>query len=452
MSKKAKEVEEAAPKFKQPWQGFLTFATVFILAYLTYIWLLHPVWGLLTKMVQMNAFVAYGIFSIFGMGDLGLLLSLNNPSYMILYPLGYIMNWVSFFVFCIVWFIAIAFLARPFTPSTSRLRKQPLAGIITLVLSVVFAAITWYILGVVFKWKAMEMTLLGTIGFLIFPIWVTLFAYWPFVPKKPGTHSLIRGAIYVTLSWFITFIINWIISIRTWSNSLAVSGTMYFLGYPLEPLTPTEPYYFWISILLGIIVAFSVISQLNLFPNMPQPKRGIVNFIIGVVVGLILWLVITMVLGNSSQTIMSPAGGLITFPYVDHGAVAAYLAFPLLTLLAGQLTFAMWPWARWGTKGTWIWIIAAFIIGTIVFYIVMVSPLGLASSITGANLITSTSGLQTLYLAALASGDALKYWVLLAYFEGLGAYIGKALMASWILSVFIFYLLIYEGFEHWPWK
>jgi len=497
MSKKAKEVVEAAPKFHQPWQGFLSFSVVVILAYVTYTWFLHPVWGLLTRMATSNAFVAYSVMSSIypQFGSFALLASINNPNLTTVYPLGYLENWVSFFVFCIVWFVAIALLARPFTPPTSRLRKQPWGGLLILVLSMIFAFITWYILGVVFHWKAVEMALLGTVGFLVFPIWVTLFGYWPFVPKRAGTHAMVRGAIYITLSWVFTFLLNWIIENRVWSNSMGVAFTQYLLGNPLSALTPLEPYYFWISILLSIIVANTAISQLNLMPTMTQPMRGLVSFILGIVLGLIIWGIVTLAVGPSYQTVpLSPIAvpalpsppfpavfsvadfsPIASFPYINHGAVAAFLAFPLVTLLFGNLTFGMWPWARWGKWGNLIWVIMAFIIGTIVFFIMMVWP-GWANTITGANIVNPASGLMTLELVPWAVGILLfqalgaipapfipvATMVVVSYFftgastvilmEGTAAVLGTSLLASWILTVLIFYLLAYEGFEHWPMK
>nr|MDO8081294.1 hypothetical protein [Candidatus Freyarchaeota archaeon] len=240
-----------------------------------------------------------------------------------------------------------------------------------------------------------------------------------------------------------------------WGNALPVTWTMYQTGNVLQPLTPTEPYDFWVSILLAVIVGATIISQLNLFPNMAQPKRGLVNFILAIIAGLILWGIITLILGNSSQSVMmaDPAPWVFTFPYVNHGAVSAYLAFPLVTLLAGQLTFQMWPWAKYGNKAGLILVIVAFIVGSIVYWIIMVGPWGLAGAITGGNLITAMSGMRTEYLYYLAiPSDMLFYWPDMLWSEGFATFIGHALMFAWILTVLIFYLLAYEGFEHWPWK
>ncbi|MEM3512284.1 MAG: hypothetical protein QXY80_06495, partial [Candidatus Jordarchaeales archaeon] len=42
----------AAPKFKQPWDGLLSFFTFFIWAYIVLQVFVHPVWGVATKMVR----------------------------------------------------------------------------------------------------------------------------------------------------------------------------------------------------------------------------------------------------------------------------------------------------------------------------------------------------------------------------------------------------------------
>lgn len=490
MSKKAAAVVEAEPKFKQPWQGFLSFGTIFILAYVSLQWFFHPVWGIFTRMAQMNAAIAFWASYLQGLQKIALILSINNPNYTLVYPMGYIINWVSFFIFCIVWFITIGVLARSFTPSTSRLRKQPWQGIIIMALSMIFAFITWYILGVVMKWGALDMILLGTIGFAIFPIWATLFHYWPFA-TRPTMNVMVRGAIYAIISWVIVFLIRGIIVMLIWRNPIATVNTMYMAGNPLVPLTPTEPYDIWGSVFFSIIFGSTIMSTLNLFPKLAQPKRGLVNFILAIVVGLILWGIIAIAIGNSYSSIIYevPIGSanypiVFTFPYVAHSNITAFLTFPLITLLAGQFTFNMWPWIKYGAKAPLMLVIAGFIIGTIVYYIIMVSPLHLASAITGANLLLGMGGTETLATSYLTMIPFLYYWInvtvagvnpaivpllnavlyqtvkvlgtayasFLVYFEGSFAHAGYSIMYAWTVTVMIFYLLVYEAFDHWPWK
>ncbi len=446
----------AAPKFKQPWDGVLSFFTFSTWALIVLYIFIHPVWGVATKMVRMNAFVASMLGMAVGSPGLGLLLSLSNALNMELYPLGYLVDWVPYFIFCIVWFVTIAVLARPLTPSPA---KQPRTGIMVTALSMILAFITWYILAMA-HWKGYEMIMLATSCFLVFPIWATLFHYWPFVPKKPDVHPVIRGAIYAAISWALAFVIRGIITFLIWSNPVATAFTQYFLGIPTITLTPTEPYDFYNSLLLCIIIGAVIMSVVSPFPNTPQPKRGLANFGLAVLIGVAMWGILTAALGQSSQTVLvtGETPYLVTFTYVNHGVIAAYAAFPLATLLLGQNTFGMWPWSRWGMKGNIGLVATSFIIGTILYYIFMVNP-GLAVIFTGANLLLPVSGLETLYMFYLGIGlmfsstsaiwNSLVYYL---YFEGVAEFLGEAVLFAWILTVFIFFLLAYEAFEHWPWR
>jgi hypothetical protein len=485
MSKKAKEVVEAAPKYTQPWQGFLSLSAIIVLAYATYWWFLNPVSGLLTKSVQANAYVLTQYFSTNypAYGSLGIVFALNNPSDIYLYPQGYLVNWASYFILAIVWFISIAVLARPFTPSKSRIGKQPWAGLIILVLSMVLAFIMWYILVIVLKWEAVDLITLGAIGFAVFPIWATLFGYWPFIPRRPQTHAIIRGTIFVVIAWIIAFIIRFIAvsrmatgSITTvYSQMFAVGGQyglgLFLYGIPLTAVAPTEPWDFVNSLFLSLITANILWSIIAPFPNMSQPKRGLITFIMSIITALIMWGILTMIVGPTATgeivpTIYSSGGvqlvTILPIPYIAHADVSAYLAFAVATLLFGQLTFAMWPWSRWGMKGHVSFVVLAFIIATILYYVMMVNP-GYAAAFTGANQITSTSGIQTIwqetwYLGMVfnnsptAWGIMWNYAVSASYLEGINGAFGYNIMFAWTVIVLVFWLLIYEGFEHWPFK
>jgi len=115
---------------------------------------------------------------------------------------------------------------------------------------------------------------------------------------------------------------------------------------------------------------------------------------------------------------------------------------------------------RWTKNGNVLFVILAYLIGTILFVLFMVTP-GFATSVTGANFIPSVSGLQTIYLQywldSLLTGGSVgvfvgSYVILASVFEGVAATVGQQIMFSWVLTVVIFYLLAYEGFEHWPFK
>jgi len=495
MSKKAKEVVEAAPKFAQPWQGLLVFGTVILIAYLAFDWFFSPVTGFFTKMVQANAFVLYQFFNTYTttqfpgtLGTLGIIFALNNPQEMTLYPLGYILNWVSYFVLCIVWFITIAVLARPFTPPKSRIGKQPYLGLIFVVISMVVAFIMWYVLAIVLKWQAEDITLLGTIGFAVFPVWATLFMYWPFIPKRPQTHAIIRGAVFAVIAWVIAFLIRYIALAKMQTGSIVTvysqmyasslnGNALFLMGIPLTTITPTEPWDFVASIFFAIIVGNTIMATIAPFPNMSQPKRGAINWIIAIIIGLIMWGILAETVAPTTVGVLVaypswtgvnslPYLGILPVPETVHANITAYLTFPLVILLFGSLTFTMWPWAKWGIKGNVAFVVFTFIIATIIYYVIMVNP-GYAASITGANQIPSASGLQSLYLdtwlqglqtsfipggAPFAELIMWDYLVEAVAFEGVGVETGFNIMFAWLVTVVIFWLLIGEGFEHWPFK
>ncbi|WXG39875.1 MAG: hypothetical protein WED07_03460 [Candidatus Freyarchaeum deiterrae] len=456
MSKKAAEVVEAAPKFKQPWQGFLSFMSIFIIAYLTYEFLLHPVWGLLTHMIQTNVFTAFWLGEHFGGslgGEIGLTLAINNAQEMALYPMGYIVDWVSYFIFCIVWIVAIIVLCRSFSPTPP---KQPWFGIYVTALSMILAFVTWFILGFKLGWTGYDMIVLGTTGFVVFPIWGTLFMYWPFVPKHAQAHPVWRGAVFVTISWIITFIVRWAVMKIIYANPIGVFFEQYLGGNLTQPLFATYPYDFIVSGLFAVIVGFNIMSQLAFFPNMSQPWRGLINAIIGIIIGVIMWIILGAIVTKSSAGVVmsTPSTWLLTTPYSNYGNVTAYLTFPLVILLAGELTFANWPWTRFGKWSHLIFIIMAFIIGSILYYIIMVNP-GYAAAITGTNLIPSMSGMQTMYMvfyfAPGAFGGYTAFMVFLIAFQGVAQSVGYTIMFSWMVTVLIFYILAYEAMGHWPW-
>jgi len=490
MSKKAKEVVEAEPKFAQPWQGILVAGTVIMIAYVALQWFFNPVTGFLSKMVQANAFVLYNFFGSytnangFSLSSLGVIFALNNAQEMLLYPYGYIVNWVSYFILCIVWFITIAVLARPFTPSKSRIGKQPWAGLIVLILSMVLAFIMWYILAFVLKWQCYDIILLGTIGFAVFPIWATLFMYWPFIPRRPQTHAIIRGAVFTVIAWVITFLIRYIALARmqtgspvtVYSQQYASSfsaNALYLYTVPLTTITPTEPFDFVLSLFFAFIVGNTIMAIVAPFPNMKQPARGLLNWFLAIVIGFIIWGILAesplaqtvtgVLVSYPSYVPGIPYAVLLPVPVVEHANITAALAFPLAILLFGQLTFAMWPWSKWGIKGSVGFVILAFILGAIIYYIMMVNP-GFAPSIMGTNAIPSASGLQAIYLnvwwAAMLNlatpGVAMllmyNYMILAIAFEGISTSVGNTMMFSWTVTILIFWLLAYEGFDHWPFK
>jgi len=479
MSKKATEMAEAAPKYKQPWQGFLGVITIIVVSYLVYAWFLNPVGGLLTKMIQGNVFVTYMTASIFGTflygpsggamaAQLGLILAINNPMFMQFYPIGYLVDWSSLFVFAIVWAVAIIALIKPGTTS-----KQPWTGLYILILSLILGFVTWYILGFKMQWTGEDMILLGVVAFLILTSEALIFNHWPFTEKRAETHPVYRGVTLIVIGWVLTFLVRWVLITRIWASPIGTYWTQYLGGNLATPLFSLYPWDFVISGVISIIFAMYIVSIHGPFSNMSHPTRGIINFVVGLVIGVIMWLIVAAIVAKGqTQVLILPTAAdptalpwVLTVPSSNYNQVSLYLTFPFITLLFGQMVFEMWPWTRFGRWQNLIWVILAFVIGSIIYYIMIVNP-GYAYIITGANQITAASGMQTLYLyiletfiwPAYAAGTvpaaiyAYSYNAFLIYFEGLAKTMSTMIMFAWLFFVQIFFIMIYEGFEHWPWK
>jgi len=460
MSKKAAEVVEAAPKFKQPWQGFLGVISILVLSYLTYQWFLNPVSGLLTKMVLANVFVSFWMATVF-VGtvpsvQLALILSINNPMFMQFYPIGYLVDWASLFIFAIMWAVSIVALIKPGTTS-----KQPWTGFYILILSLILGFVTWYILGYKLQWTGEDMILLGVVGFLVLTSEALIFNHWPFVEKRADVHPVYRGVTLIVIGWFITFLIRWVLITRIWQSPLNTFWTQYLGANLAQPLFSLYPWDFIISGVISIIFAMYIVAIHGPFSSMPHLRRGIINWIIGIIIGVVMWWIVAAVVarGYTQTLIFDPVNGpwVLTTPSSNYNQVSLYLTFPFITLLFGQLTFQMWPWARFGRWQNLIWVILAFIIGTILYYIMVVNP-GYSYVLTSSNLITAASGMQTLYLTFLEGVSPIiapsyqAFMAFLIYFEGLAKTMGTYLIWAWMFFVQIFFIMIYEGLDHWPWK
>jgi len=462
MSKKAAEVVEAAPKYKQPWQGFLVTLSILVASYAVYQWLLNPVWGLLTKMILGNVMVAFTMASTF-VGttlsqQLALVLAINNPMFQQFYPMGYLVDWSSLFIMAIVWAISLVVLIKPGTTS-----KQPWTGIYILILSVVLGFATWYILGFKLQWTGVDIILLGVCGFLVLASEAMIFGYWPFSGKREDTHPVGRGVTLIILGWILTFLLRWVLITRVWANPMGNFLTMYLWGNLDEPLFSLYPLDFMISGVIAVIFAMYIISIIGPFSSMSQPKRGIINFIIALFVGIIMWIIVVAIALNkgTTQTLIfdtvSAQWWVLTTPSTNFNLVSTYLTFPFITMLFGHYVFNSWPWTRFGRWSNLIWVIVAFIIGSILYYLIIVNP-GYAYTITGANLITAMSGEQSLYLnffygvTGVTGPNYQTFGAFLIYFEGLAKTMSTEIIFAWMFYVQIFFIMIFEGLEHWPWK
>ncbi len=464
-------------KFRQPWLGVLSLLTVYAVSYLTYMVFLNPVGGLLSRLVVGNAFLLYNVLST-GLGSsmaaiVASALAMRSADIAVLYPLGYPLDWMAVVVFGIVWFVAIAVLCAPLERKEPA--KQPQTGLVIAALSLILAFATFWILGTFFQMKGYEMLLLGTCGFLVFPIWATLFHYWPIATRKPDMHPVARGAIFTAASWVITAVLYWIFNTLAWSG--AKFWEMYKLGgnlftMLLQPLAPFNHYDQWLSLLVAIILGINIMGLVNPFEGRDQPVRGAINLVIAIVIGVALWFVLITVLGRTSQltvleipitTIMTIVIKIplhITAP--SPGNVTVYLLYIVLAILIIQHLFEMHWFADRGIKGIVMAVVVAFLVGTILFFITAAYP-PVAMALSLARAVADVSGLQALaymellqYLgiAALVPNPMIIISGMAPLLEVQAAmeHLATVLTFGWFVLGSIMWLLIYLAFDHWPWK
>lgn len=475
---------EEAGKFKQPWLGILSLLTIYSIAFIMYMVFLNPVGGILTRLVVMDAFVLHEILPAFGVsGELAALLApalaLRGADTVILNPLGYPLDWMAVIVFGIVWFIVIAVLCMPFQRKEPP--KQPQSGLITAALSLILAFATFYVLGAM-GFKGYEMLLLGTCGFLVFPIWATQLDFWPIVPKKATMHPLVRGAMYTVISWIIAGILYLIFNTLAWSG--ATFFEMYLPGHDLftsllQPLAPFNHYDQWISLLVGIIAGFSIVGLVRPYDGRAQPIKGILNIVTGIIIGVILWFVLMPIIGSAPHVFaypysvtIGPNTMIFEIPLMlsirAPANVTALLLCIVLAILILQHPFQLHWFAAKGLKGKILALVVAVIVGVIVFFVVLGTP-SVAMALSGVGTVAGASGLQALaYYAWIGYAEAAA--ALPAPLSGLAPYLllngmlpfmeiqaamqhlATSCVLGWFVLGGILWLLIYESFTHWPWK
>jgi len=457
--------------------GVLSLFTVYAISYLAYAVFLNPVGRLLSKLVVGNAFLLYNLLST-SLGSsmaavIAPALAMRNAEITHLYPLGYPLDWMAVIVFGIIWFVAIAVLCAPLERKEQP--KQPQTGLIVAALSLILAFATFWVLGTFFQMKGYEMLLLGTCGFLVFPIWATLLHYWPIAAKKPDMHPVARGAIFTVASWVITAVLYWVINTLAWSG--AKFWEMYNVGGNLfttllQPSAPFNHYDQWMSLLVAIILGVNIIGLVNPFEGKSQPVRGIINLVLAAVIGVILWFVFMMLLGRTPQlfvlkvsvttimtiTVMIPLH--ISMP--SPGNVTVYLLCIVLVILIIRYLFDMYWFADKGVRGRVMAVAVSFIVGTILFFAAIAySPVAMALSLAG--IVADVSGLQALaymellqYLgiAALVPNPIIIISGITPLLEVQAAmeHLATVLTFGWFVLSGIMWLLIYVAFNHWPWK
>ncbi|MHA1986225.1 MAG: hypothetical protein ACW98D_06275 [Promethearchaeota archaeon] len=236
--------------------------------------------------------------------------------------------------------------------------KQPIAGILSILLVFIISLITWWIFFDP-RWHnplplyEMEITAWATVigGFgLIGVVWAIWFENWPYynwfkTPWKVGLVGTAINAIFICIFVFILLpLFNSVYSSQNTNSYIA-----WFVGASI------------FGALSGSIFSFGVLWVAGTmywpFFKIKQPRRGIIVWIIGTAISLIVWFLLFIPAGNPMAPSESSAVRPITaFPSYAFslGWTQWVIFFSLLTMMV----FEYWPWNKLGRKQPFMGIIA----------------------------------------------------------------------------------------------
>ena len=236
--------------------------------------------------------------------------------------------------------------------------KQPLAGLYSILIVFVISFVTW-LLFFDPRWhnplptQEMEITAWATVigGFgLIGVVWAIWFENWPYynwfrTPWKVGVVGTAINAVIILIFVFLLLPL-----FNSWYGSeISDSYIAWYLGASI------------LGALSGSCFSFAVLWVAGTmywpFFKVKQPKRGIIVWIIGNAITLIVWVLLFLPAGNRFATSEASAVQPITFfpSYAfSLGWTQWLIMFSLLTLTV----FEYWPWSKLGRKQPFIGMIA----------------------------------------------------------------------------------------------
>jgi len=234
--------------------------------------------------------------------------------------------------------------------------KQPIAGIIGLIWTFIVTALVWYLFA--FSPFAAAISLFGGFGLMavLFAIW---FENWPFhklgAPWKVGIAATILN---VVVAFVFFMLANWFAPMYATYIGLVDPTATYGVGWAIFGSLSASCFSFAVLWVAGTMY-WPVFDK-------KQPVRGIIVFIIGLVITIAVWMFLFLPYGNPAADPLIP----LTWVTVEYGLNMAWtqwiIVFSLLTLMA----FEYWPWNK-GGKQPIIGIIA-FVVCIVLGYVFMI--------------------------------------------------------------------------------
>jgi hypothetical protein len=232
--------------------------------------------------------------------------------------------------------------------------KQPIAGILSILIVFVISWITWLIF-FDSRWHNSDVvpyaSVIGGFG-LIGVVWAIWFENWPYYNwfKTPWKVGLIGTIINAGIILIFTLVLLSLFN-SFYSAKIVDDYVAWYVGASI------------FGALSGSCFSFAVLFVAGTmywpFFRLKQPKRGIIVWIIGSVITILFWFFLFFPNGNREPyaTISTAVRGVYStipnYPF-SLGWTQWIIVFSLLTLMV----FEYWPWNKLGRKQPYIGIIA----------------------------------------------------------------------------------------------
>jgi hypothetical protein len=234
--------------------------------------------------------------------------------------------------------------------------KQPVSGIVSLILVFAITFLVWFIPGV-----ATLSSILAGFGIMgvLFAIWGE---NWPISKlREPWKIGLVATIVNIVITFVFFFVANWFAMVYSPWIGVTDPAAHIGVGWAIFGSLSASMFSFAVLWLAG--------SMYWPWFDKKQPARGIRLFIVGWIITIIVWLILFFPYGNPDAVPTDVQSWVLPQYGISMGWTQWTIFFSLLTLMA----FEYWPWDKAGKQPK---IGVAALIGCSILGLIMVVAAG----------------------------------------------------------------------------
>ncbi len=234
--------------------------------------------------------------------------------------------------------------------------KQPLTGIVAMIYSLIISMLVW----MVFAYNNLIILANMFAGFglmaVLFAIW---FENWPFYKlKKPWKVGIVATIFNVVVAFVLFIIANWFS--LAYGAALGISDPSIALavGWSIFGALSASCFSFAVLWVAGTMY-WPVLHK-------KQPVRGVIVFVIGMVITILVWYLLFYPYGNPAAVLGNPLTWVLPMYGINMAWTQWTIFFSLLTLMV----FEYWPWNKAGKQP--LIGICAFVVCAVLGYVAVI--------------------------------------------------------------------------------